>query len=66
MIKRDSTVEEVHELAYSAIWREFMQSTCNAECDYLAQQLGDKLMVVVEQFIDTEHERRERLKQEVA
>lgn len=64
MLKRDTVQEEVHDLAYSVIWREFNQVYANAQCDYLSDQLAQKLMADIEQFVDDEHRRRERLAEE--
>lgn len=64
MRKRELVKEDIAELAYSVIWREFSDYYANAQCDCLAEQLGSKLLLVLEEFVDVEHERRERLLQE--
>ena len=64
MLKRDLVKEEAHDLAYSVIWREFSDYYANAQCDELADRLAHKLLVALEEFVDSEHERRERLEKE--
>lgn len=64
MLKRDLVKEEAHDLAYSVIWREFSDYYANAQCDELTDRLARKLMLAIEEFIDSEHQRRERLAEE--
>ena len=64
MLKRDLVKESVHELAYEVIWREFNTYYANAVCDYMADQLAHKLLVAIEDFVENEHRRRERLEDE--
>lgn len=64
MLKRELIKEECHELAYDAVWKNFSDECSNAECDYMADQLAQKLLVEIEKFVDDEDERQARLQQE--
>lgn len=64
MLKRDLVKEEAHDLAYSVIWREFSDYYANVQCDELSARLGSKLGLLIEEFVEAEHERRERLLEE--
>lgn len=61
MLKRDLVKEEAHDLAYSVIWREFSDYYANALCDEMSDRLAGKLGVLIEEFVEAEHERRLRL-----
>lgn len=64
MLKRELVKEDVAELAYEVIWREFNTYYANAQCDYLSEQLASRLGLLIEDFIENEHQRREQLEDE--
>lgn len=64
MLKRELVKEDVAELAHSVVWREFNTYYANACCDHLSDQLATKLGILIEEFVEAEHMRRERLEDE--
>ena len=64
MLKRELVKEDVAELAHSVVWREMSDYYCNAQCDELTDRLTRRLMLSVEEFVEGEHQRRERLEDE--